>query len=578
MHSANLQEIVVLLLVAIFIVTIFKRLHLSPVLGYLVAGGAIGPFGLSIIHNIETTKYIAEFGVVFLLFYIGLELTFDRIKSMRLHVFGFGTAQMLITTFAIGIIAHRFGVDSASAIIIGGGLALSSTAIVLQVMAEQGEQSTQVGRLSVAVLILQDLAVVPLLIMVPLLATDSTGNIYTIIIDAVMKAAIVLLIIFVVGRRFLRPIYHLVGSIRSQELFVATTLLLVLGTAWATREAGLSLALGAFVAGLLVAETEYRPQVETDIEPFKGLLMGLFFMTIGMSFDFRVLADKLFLVFFFTIMLILGKSLIIGLLARAFGFRSGASVQAGLSLSQGSEFSFVLFGLAVTKGVFDQELSQILMVTVSISMAFTPLLSILGKKLSEKIDSKDPIYLKHGDITKETLDLHDHIIVAGYGRVGKTICSLLSAKNIGNYIAIDSNPNSVHEGRKEGKPVYYGNIERVEILKTIGIDRARIIVITISKKEAAIRAVKSIHKSFPDIPIVARAWDRKHADNLRAAGAKVAMAEAFESSLLLGGTIMKTIGTPENEIALIIEQFRAEEYPVSQEKELFFNRGLEAKK
>jgi monovalent cation:proton antiporter-2 (CPA2) family protein len=295
MHSGNLEVILVLLLAAVVVVAFFKRLNLSPVLGYLVAGTAIGPHGLNIIKDTESTTYIAEFGVVFLLFYIGLELTLERLSSMKKHVLGFGSLQILLSGLAIGYVAYLLGSPISAAVIIGGGIALSSTAIVLQVLMERGEQSTQVGRLSLAVLIAQDLAVVPLLVIVPLLAQDS-GNLAPTIADAVFKAFLATAIIIAFGRIFLRPLFRLMGSLKSRELFAATTLLIVLGAAFATEHFGLSLALGAFMAGLMVAETEYVHQVEADILPFKSLLLGLFFMSVGMHIDIALFTENLALI------------------------------------------------------------------------------------------------------------------------------------------------------------------------------------------------------------------------------------------------------------------------------------------
>ncbi len=562
MHAGNLQEILILLCAAILIVVVFKRLHLSPVLGYLVAGGAIGPHGLAIIENVENTKHIAELGIVFLLFSIGLELTFDRLKAMRRHVFGFGTLQVLITGGLIGLIAYMLGVDAEASVIIGGGFALSSTAIVLQVLAERGEMSTQSGRLSVATLILQDLAVVPLLILVPLFAQES-GSIAQVIIDALWKATIAMVIIFIIGKQFLRPVFHIIASMKSQELFIATTLMIVLGAAYATSYAGLSLALGAFIAGLLVAETEFRPQAEADIEPFKGLLMGLFFMTVGMEVDYHFLLKQLHIIFFLTLLLILIKTAIVYGLARAFGFRRSCSFEAGVFLSQGSEFTFVLFGLAVVQGVLPKEVSQMLLVVVSISMALTPLLTDLRNTLFMKLNKEIPVNLDTLNLEKETADLEGHIVILGFGRVGTTTAKLLQSRGI-NFIAIDDNTRNVHRGRKHGFPVYYGNAARLDILKAIGVDRSRLVAITVDNKLAARKTADIIHTEFPKIPIIARAKDRMHAEEMRDAGAGVVLAELFESSLLLGDAILRGIGTPEHEIDLAINIFRAAEYPPSQ--------------
>lgn len=570
MHSSNLHEILILLGAAVLIVAVFKRLNLSPVLGYLVAGGAIGPFGIHIggqpiVSDISTTRYIAEFGVVFLLFYIGLELTFERLKAMRVQVFGFGTAQMLLTGGAVGLIAHMFGASMEIAIIVGGSLALSSSAIVLQVLEERGEQATQVGRLSLATLILQDLAVVPLLIMVPLLAQEN-ADLTGVILSALVKAVIAMVAIFLIGRLFLRPLFHSIGSLGSQELFTATTLCIVLGAAWATEQGGLSLALGAFLAGLMVAETEFRPQVQADIRPFKGLLLGLFFMTIGMSIDFTLLANKLHTVVLFTALLVSVKAVIITLLAKIFRFASGSAMQAGLLLAQGSEFAFVLFGLAASQGVLSTELAQILLIVVTISMAITPLLAIAGAEIARRRERRNPVHLCNDDISKETQDLDNHIIVAGYGRVGKKICQLLLAEDMADFIVVDADPKRVHEGRKDSCPVYYGSAARLDILESVGIKRAKMIAIMIRDRKASISIVQTIHQHYPTLPIVVRAYDREHARQLHEAGAEIALAETFESSLMLGKAVLQTHGIAAHEIDRVIDQFRTSEYAASFEK------------
>lgn len=574
MHSANLEEIVILLLAAVLIVSFFKRLHLSPVLGYLVAGGIIGPYGLQIIKDINTASLIAEFGVVFLLFYIGLELSFERFKALRSQIFVFGTLQFLITALLIGFVAYKMGVSMEAAIIIGAGLALSSTAIVLQSLADRGEQSTQVGRLALAVLILQDLAVVPLFILVPLLTQEAT-NLGVILLNAFQQTILAFVVILVFGRLFLRPFFRLISETRSDELFTATTLLIVLAAAWQTGEAGLSMAFGAFMAGLLVAETEFRHQVESDIRPFKSLLLGLFFMTVGMKLDFSLLFSKLWLIAGLTLWLMLTKGAIIMMLCRIFRFKTGASLHSGILLSQGSEFAFVLLALPATMSFIEPEISQILLVVVTVSMAITPLLALAGRSLAILIDkpfAADLAEIDTHDLSKETFDLGGHVVVGGFGRVGKTVCQLLSAENI-NYIALDVDPRKVRVGRKKGFAVFYGNADNLDILKSVGMGRARAAVVTQRERDQCVSTIHAIRKAYPNIPIIARAIDRANAQELKEAGASIAIAEAFESSLALGSAILKTSGIPNFEINRVIQEFRKDEYPISLE-EYALNQGL----
>lgn len=563
MHDvgATLSEIVILLTAAVCIVAVFKRLQLSPVLGYIVAGGMIGPYGFSIISNIENTKFLAEFGVVFLLFVIGLELTFERLKAMRLHVFGYGSLQMVLTSVLLGLVAHYgFGVSASAAIIIGGGLALSSTALVMQLLEERSEKATQVGRLSIATLIMQDLAVVPLLILVPLLANPE-ANLWISIGEATGKALLVLLVLFAVGMRLLRPLFRGIASLRSQELFIATILLVVLGASWATESNGLSLALGAFMAGLLIAETEYSAQVEADIKPFKGLLMGLFFMTVGMSVDFALLYHKILPIISITLGLMVIKGLVIALLCRLFRFNRTASVESALYLAQGGEFAFILFGLAMVEGAVPTAVAQILMMCVALSMALTPLLVALGKRLIRRMRVRNPVHMEAEQIAQETVDMENHIIIAGFGRIGHTVAGLLTAENMHNYVVIDNDPKAVHGGRRTGYPVYYGDSTRLDLLHAMGAERAHTIVVTVRDRRVAKKTVEALHKHYPHVSIVARAWDKAHAQELRDAGASFAMSEAFESSLMLGSSILRNVGIPEDEIVRIIAQFRREEYP-----------------
>jgi CPA2 family monovalent cation:H+ antiporter-2 len=554
-----LPTILLLLSAAVFVVPLCKRLHLSPVLGYFVAGAAIGSHGFGII-SAEQTEAFAEFGVVFLLFAIGLELTFERLKAMRSHVFGFGTAQVVITSFVIGLLVYLFfGKFGKAAMIIGGGLAFSSTAIVLQVIAEHRRQSTQVGRLSLAVLLLQDFAVVPLLVLIPLLAGEK-ANIVNAIGMAFAKAVIALVGIFILGRLFLRPLFSMItseNSAKSNEIFVATTLFIALGAAWGTEHMGLSLALGAFVAGLLVAETEFQIQAEESIAPFKGLFLGLFFMTVGMSIDTSLIIKKLSLVALYSTLLILIKAVIIVALCLAFRFTLGTAIHAGLMLAQGSEFAFILFRLAVEKKIINQDLGQILLLVVTISMALTPLLSAIGNWIANKLDKKEKMPV--GEIYKEIADLENHVIIAGFGRVGKMVARLLAAENI-HFVAIDINADTVSQERDEGFPIYLGDASKVEILKSIGADRAKSIIISVDNEVTLKKIAKVVNINFSDLVVVVRSEDLSNAEELYESGATVVVPETYETGLQLGGAVLKSVGISEYEVSRIKNQFRAGNY------------------
>lgn len=563
LHSNHLTEIVILLCAAVLIVGVFRTVRISPVIGYLAAGASIGPFGLRLIEDVESTAGLAEFGVIFLLFVIGLELSFTRLRAMRKHVFGFGGAQLLLTAALFAAFIIAFGGDAAQAIVIGGGLALSSTAIVLQVVNEQGEKSSQVGRLSLATLILQDLAVMPLLVFV-LLSGERNQPLMGALLDATLKAGICLVMIFIAGRLLLRPLFRFIGSLDNTELFSATTILVALGVAWLTNMAGLSPALGAFMAGLLVAETEFKPQVEADILPFKGLFLGLFFMAVGMSLNLETLRMHFVSIIGLTLALMGIKALVILGLSRLFGFSLGTSVHTGLLLSQGGEFAFILFALADSKGVMAHNTAQILLVVVTVSMALTPIMAQAGKRVAlmlEKFSLSDA-----GHMLEETLDLSQHVIISGYGRVGHTVARLMENESI-NFVAIDMDSFLVARERKNGVPVYYGDTTRLHVLNALGIARARALVITHSDTRVALQTIHTVRELSYDLPIIARAKNIEQVQKLEKAGATIAIAEMFETSLQLGGAALKALDVPDQEINRILDIFRAQDYALTRESE-----------
>ncbi len=565
MHtSIHLTEVVILLCAAVLIVASFRVIRLSPVLGYLAAGAMIGPFGLALIKDVETTAGIAEFGVILLLFLIGLELSVERLKSMRKHVFGFGSAQVLVTILLYSLFFIGLnGGSGGAAIIIGGGLALSSTAIVLQVIQEQGERSSQVGRLSLAILILQDLAVIPLLVLVILLNEPEKSLTYA-ILDAVFKASICLAVIFISGYLLLRPLFRFIASLDHTELFSATTLLVVLGVSWLTSMAGLSPALGAFMAGLLIAETEFKPQVESDILPYKGLFLGLFFMTVGMSLNLDMLYDRFPSIIGLSVALMLSKALIIMALCRVFGFSLSTALHTGLLLSQGGEFAFVLFGLAGSLGVINADISQTLLVVVTVSMALTPMIAQLGKRAATALEKY--AISRPETMMEETLDLSHHVIISGFGRVGHTAARLLEVENA-RFVAIDMDSFLVARERKRGTPVFYGDTTRKHVLNALGIQRARALIITHNDTRVALQTIAVVRELNRDIPIIARAKNFEQVQKLEAAGADIAVAEMFESSLQLGGALLKSIGINDYEISRIIDMFRAENYMLTRSAE-----------
>ncbi|MEK6733789.1 MAG: cation:proton antiporter [Pseudomonadota bacterium] len=556
-EESFLSVVLLILSAAVLIVATFKKMKLSPVLGYFVAGGIIGENGFGFVTSTQT-ELLGEVGVIFLLFAIGLELTFERLKSMRRYVFGFGSLQVFITTLAIGFIAYLMGESLASATIIGGGLALSSTAIVLQVIAEKREQSTQAGRLSLATLLMQDFAVVPLLVLVPILSSDQVGFVKP-LGEAFIKAVVALVIIFLAGRLFLRPFFHMISSsntAESNEIFIATTILIALGTAYITSYMGLSLALGAFAAGLLVAETEFQLQAEESIAPFKGLFLGLFFMSVGMTLDLQMIINQLSQVAILSIGLLLLKGLIIFVLALIFKFSIGNSLHVGLLLAQGSEFAFILFRLADQNNIFEIDTS-ILLLVVTITMAFTPLIAVFGSWAAKKLDKKGK--LKHDDIYKEISDLNKHVIILGFGRVGQMVARLLEAENV-NFITVDINSELVSSERYNGYPIYLGDASNVEMMTAIGMDRASSVIITMSNEITLKKISRTVSALYPKLTIIVRAKDLSKAPELYASGAKIIVPETYETGLQLGGAVLKSVGISEFEVSRIKNLFRAGNY------------------
>ncbi|WP_353271155.1 monovalent cation:proton antiporter-2 (CPA2) family protein [Wolbachia endosymbiont (group A) of Alloplasta piceator] len=560
MHSGSqhLFDIIILLSAAVFIVIAFWKMNISPVLGYFVAGAVIGSHGFNLIHSAEAMDNLAEFGVVFLLFIIGLELTFERLIAMRIHVFGFGSLQVIVTMVAIWCIALAFGVNTNIATVIGGGLALSSTAIVLQVLQEKGSQASQVGRLSIAVLLMQDFAVVPLIVLVPLLTGNSEHSLISSLAGSLVQAAIALVLIFITGRLLLRPLFSVIAKMESNEVFISTTLLIVLGAAFITEQFHLSLALGAFVAGLLVAETEYRHSVEHAVLPFKDLFLGLFFMTVGMSINTELLLNKLPLITLLSIILIVLKTSIIYILCRFFGFKSAPAIQAGLLLSQGGEFAFILFRLADELNVLPSEIAQVLMMVTTVTMAFTPLLSGLGDWIANSFSTEKTI-LDDEAVETDTQDLYNHVIVAGFGRVGYMVTKMLTAEHL-SYVVVDIQSKIVKEGKSDSFPIYLGDVTRCEILKSVGIERAQALVISIKNEVTIKKVVSLVAANFPHVNIVIRLPDLSNVEVYRDLGASKIIPETPEIGLQLGGAALSLSGISESGVTSLKSRFRKGNY------------------
>ncbi len=553
MEELRLQEAVVFLAAAGLVIPIAKRLDWSPVLGFLLVGLAVGPFGLArfaeqyewlryvLITDVAGVRALAELGVVFLLFMIGLELSLERLWGMRRIVFGMGTAQIVLTGITIGTIAWGFGNSVEASVILGGCLALSSTAIVMQLLTEQGRFGTAVGRGSFAVLLAQDIAVVPMLFVVGSLGARAGDALATTLGLAIAEALLAVVLILGVGRLLIRPTFRYVSSLHSPDLFMALTLLIIIATAAATYSAGLSAALGAFLAGLVFAETEFRHEIGVNIEPFKGLLLGVFFMSVGMTIDpAAVLANPLWIglsvVGLFAI-----KAVLTAALARLFGFGRGQAIEMGLLLGQGGEFAFVVLAYATILMLVPAATAQFMLIVVSITMFLTPPVARVARRLGAAIEAREhPSPAVDVDIAP---DLEDHVIIVGYGRTGRLLAELLDRQHVA-HVALDLDAAHVAELRAQGAPVFLGDASRAAMLEKVRLRSAAALVVSADDPQAAERVLAAARRLSRELPILVRAHDSTHAARLISQGATQVVPEVLEAGLQLGQLMLEHVGLP----------------------------------
>ena len=549
------------------VVPIVQRWRVSPVLVYLAAGAILGPLGLGslqgalpflywlTITDAKNVSGIAELGVVFLLFLIGLELSYQRLLTMRRLVFGLGSLQVAICTGAIGAIAAQFGNGAAASLIIGVCLGLSSTAIVIEVLSTQRRLTTTAGRASFSILLAQDLAVVPLLLFISLLGTRAGGSMLSSLGLALAQAALAIALIVIVGRLLLRPIFRLVAGSATTELFVAATLFVVVGTGVAAGVAGLSMALGAFVAGLLLAETEFRKAIETTIEPFKSLLLGVFFFTVGMGLDFRELVREPVWLLASVIGLIAIKASLIAGLARLFRIPLPAAIETGLLLGPGGEFAFVALGLATVLGLLSAGVSSFMLAVTSLTMALIPAMAVAARRITEKLERRKPPEPELAAVPPA--DETGHAIVVGHGRVGQIVCAMLE-RHGRPFIATDIDPAAVSAWRRRGREVYYGDATSPAFLKSCGLMGAAAVIVTIHTQAAIDEIVEIVRGLRPDMPIVSRARDATHARHLYAIGVTDAVPETIEASLQLSEAALVGLGLPAGPVIASIHEKRDE--------------------
>ncbi|MEO0574473.1 MAG: monovalent cation:proton antiporter-2 (CPA2) family protein [Pseudomonadota bacterium] len=540
-----LTDVVIYLAVAIVAVPLTKRLGLGSVLGYLLAGLLIGPSVLRLVTDVEAILHFSELGVVFLLFIIGLEIQPSRLWVLRKAVFGLGGAQVLLSGVLLSAVALATGLSVSTALCVGFGLALSSTAFVMQLLDERQELTRRYGRSSFAVLLFQDLAVIPMLAVLPLLATGGGVQLEPLAIAMAVTAMAALIL---GGRFILRPVLRIVAGSEIRELLTAVALLVVIGSATLMQQVGLSMGLGAFIAGMLLADSEYRHQLETDIEPFKGLLLGLFFIAVGMSVNLSLVVERAGAIAAAVIVLMSIKTGVLMLLGARFDLRTDERVRLGLILSQGGEFGFVLFTAAVSASVIAQELADFLIVVVSISMALTPLLMIAADAWLKR--SQPPARTDYDNIDDERTD----VILVSFGRFGQIIGRILRSKDIG-FTALESSPEQVEVVRKFGNKVYFGDARRVDLLHAAGADTAKYLVLAIDDIEQSVEAATLIRHHFPHLRVFARAHNRIHAHRLMDLGITDPIRDTLHSSLLMTRRLLAELGLPEEEAAHAVETF-----------------------
>jgi CPA2 family monovalent cation:H+ antiporter-2 len=565
------SDALVLLATAGLVVPLLRRFGISPILGYLAAGALLGPLGLGTfrgelpflywltIVDAASVSRFAELGVVFLLFLIGLELSLQRLITMRRLVFGLGSLQVLTGAVVIGgLMAWGSGRDPATAIILGACLSLSSTAIVLEILAHQGRLTTTVGRAAFSVLLAQDLAVIPILIFVSILGGGGHGSVLQSLGTALLQALVTVAVIAALGRLFLRPVFRFAAATKSNDLFIATTLFVIVAAGVAAHQAGLSMALGAFVAGLLLAETEYGKAIEATIEPFKSLLLGVFFFSVGMSIDVReVIHHPLWLALVVVAIIAVKAVLILGL-GRLFGLPRSAAVELGLLLGPGGEFAFVTIGAATAAGLVESALARITLVAASLTMVLLPFLAMAGRKLAPLLDRKGA---PEPELVAAPEHLSGHAIVVGYGRVGKVVATLFTEHNV-PFVAVDFDATGVTRDRRGGHRVYFGDAANPSFLNACGLKEARAVVITIQAPVAIDRVVNQVREMRGDVKIISRARDSEHARHLYTIGATDAVPETVEASLQLSEASLVALGVPMGPVIASIHQkrddFRAE--------------------
>ncbi len=572
MEYHGLDDIIKLLGGSVVVVAVFRRLALPPILGYLFIGIMAGPHALGWLRDSTMTHSLGEIGVVFLLFTLGLEFSIPQFLAMRRTLLGLGGIQMLGGTICGGLIAWELGIPWQAALIVGGALAMSSTAMVVKQLTEQLELQSLHGRLALGILLFQDLAAVPFLVIIPILADDHGGSIGLPLLAALGKGIVAFGIMLALGRWLLRPLFREVAAARSAELFTLTVLLVSLTAAWITSLMGLSLALGAFLAGMMLGETEFRHQIATDIRPFQDVLLGLFFITVGMQLELRLLPSSWPWVVAIVSGLVLGKGPLVALLTRLAGYDNEVALRTGMILAHGGEFGFALLALALSNGLLSRADSQPILAAIVLSMALTPLLIYYNGPVARTVFAKTHL----GGTTRRVRDIaaamqtaRDHVIICGFGRIGQNMASFLREEGF-DYVALDLEPARIKEAWKAGEPVFFGDATHYKILEAVGVTRARALIISFNDEQSALKILQLVRARRKELPILVRIRDDASLDKFLDAGATEVVPETLEASLMLAIQLLLLLEVPLGKVIDRVRTVRSDRYQVLR---VFFRRA-----
>ena len=556
----TLPLILVLLISSVLAVALFRAFRLPAMLAYFLVGMALGPHTFGLLPDTEATKEFAEFGIVFLMFSIGLEFSLPQLYAMRKKVLGLGGAQVFITLAIVMGIAKLAGLDWPVAFVIGSALAMSSTAIVSKILAERVDLNSRHGRLSIGVLLFQDIAVVPILVLIPALGVAG-ANLTDVLGFALLKAAVMLLFLFTVGKWLINPWFNIVAGQRSRELFVMNVLMVTLLLAFATKSAGLSYALGAFIAGMLISETKFRYQVESDISPFRDILLGLFFISVGMLLNLQQIFNNLGLVLLILVAFILLKAAIVTLVIRLMQYETGVAIRTGLILAQAGEFSFVILALGVEQKLISGAALQLILAASLLSMVIAPFLIQYNGRIARRVAKS---YSRNSGQVVQDIDevgkhLHNHVIICGYGRSGQYLGRFLQEEHI-PFVALDIDPSRVLEAASAGENVMFGDAARRVVLEAAGGARAKALVISYADNRAAMKILHIVQENYPQLPVIVRTVDDSNMEALREAGATEVVPEILEGSLMLASHALMLLGVPLHRVVKRIRLFREERY------------------